>query len=149
MAATKTNETNTIQGEGDAKRSRAVTFTPESYTTFDVNDVQNKLKVFNAHNASASLNQIGEEPFNIVDVMAEPSTRAQSGNPCQNTYIFTDDGRVLFTQSNGIASTINEIVKVVSGDFKANTTNGYVRAHVSVLPLTGNRTYKRLQMDAI
>lgn len=149
MAATKTNETNNIQNEVDAKRTRAAAFMPESYTTFDVSDVQNKLKVFNAHNASASLNQIGEEPFNIIDVMAEPSTRTQSGNPCQNTYIFTDDGRVLFTQSNGIASTINEIVKVVDSDFKANTTNGYVRVHVSVLPLTGNRTYKRLQMDAI
>lgn len=138
-----------MAAETKKERTRTVAFVPEEYATFDTQAPENRIKMFNAHNASASLNQIGDEHFKIVDVMAERGERTNSKNPCQNTYIFTDDGRVLFTQSNGIAKTINEIVVMVNSDFAGNTSNGYVEVHVAAMQLSGDKTYKRLQLDAI
>lgn len=119
------------------------TFEPREYCTLNMDSMESKIKMFNAHNASLALNSIGEEPFNIVGVTAEHGERARSNNPCQNTYIFTDDGRVLFTQSNGIGKTINEIVDMIHGDF-TSAMNGYVTAQVSAVNISEGRTYKRL-----
>lgn len=121
-------------------------FKPKKYITFDPQIPANRVRMFNARNSAMSLKNIGDTPIDIVDAMTEIGVRNRSGNPCQNTYIFTADGQVYFTQSNGLGKTINEVVDMVSGDFKTNTTNGYVKAQIKETSLLGGRSYKQFQL---
>lgn len=121
-------------------------FKPKKYITFDPHISANRVRMFNARNSAMSLKDLGDTPIDIVDVMTQIGVRARSGNPCQNTYIFTADGQVYFTQSNGLGKTINEVVNMVSGDFKANTTNGCVKAQIKEMSLSGGRSYKQFQL---
>lgn len=121
-------------------------FKPKKYITFDPQIPANRVRMFNARNSATSLKNLGDTPIDIVDIMTQIGVRARSGNPCQNTYIFTADGQVYFTQSNGLGKTINEIVDMVSGDFKANTTNGYVKVQIKETPLSGDHSYKLFQL---
>lgn len=121
-------------------------FKPKKYITFDPLIPANRVRMFNARNSATSLKNLGDTPIDIVDVMTQIGVRARSGNPCQNTYIFTADGQVYFTQSNGLGKTINEVVDMVSGDFKTNTTNGCVKAQIKEMPLSGGRSYKQFQL---
>lgn len=121
-------------------------FEPQQYLTFDRRIPANRVRMFNARNSATSLNNLGDTPIDIVDVMTQIGTRTRSGNPCQNTYIFAADGQVYFTQSNGLGKTINELVDMVGGDFKANTTNGYVKVQIKETSLSGNRSYKQFQL---
>lgn len=121
-------------------------FEPQQYITFDRHIPANRVRMFNARNSAMSLKNLGDTPIDIVDVMTQIGTRTRSGNPCQNTYIFAADGQVYFTQSNGLGKTINELVDMVGGDFKTNTTNGYVKVQIKETSLSGDRTYKRFQL---
>lgn len=121
-------------------------FEPKQYFTFDPHIPVNRVRMFNARNSATSLKNLGDTPIDIVDVMTQIGTRARSGNPCQNTYIFAADGQVYFTQSNGLGKTINELVDMVGGDFKANTTNGYVKVQIKETSLSDNRSYKQFQL---
>ena len=139
MSDKQTNETTeTVEN--------AKVFEPMNYVTFATDDPKNRVRVFNAHNSAVSLKNIGDTPIKVVDVMAEPGKRARSEAVCQNTYLFTEDGRVFFTQSNGIAKTTNELVEMVQGDFRENTTNGYVTVKLAETKLSGDRSYKQLQL---
>lgn len=121
-------------------------FEPQQYITFEPHVSANRVRMFNARNSATSLKSLGDTPIDIVDVMTEIGVRTRSGNPCQNTYIFTADGQVYFTQSNGLGKTINELVDMVEGDFKTNTTNGYVKVRIKETSLSGDRSYKQFQL---
>lgn len=121
-------------------------FEPQQYSTFDPHVPANRVRMFNARNSATSLKSLGDTPIDIVDVMTQIGMRTRSGNPCQNTYIFTADGQVYFTQSNGLGRTINELVDMVEGDFKNNTTNGYVKVQIKETSLSGDRSYKQFQL---
>lgn len=121
-------------------------FEPQQYITFDSHIPANRVRMFNARNSATSLKNLGDTPIDIVDVMTQIGVRTRSGKPCQNTYIFTVDGQVYFTQSNGLGKTINELVDMVEGDFKTNTTNGYVKVQIKETPLSEDRSYKQFQL---
>lgn len=121
-------------------------FEPQQYITFDSHIPANRVRMFNARNSATSLKNLGDTPIDIVDVMTQIGVRTRSGNPCQNTYIFTADGQVYFTQSNGLGKTINDLVDMVEGDFKNNTTNGYVKVQIKETSLSGDRSYKQFQL---
>lgn len=121
-------------------------FEPQQYITFDPHVPANRVRMFNARNSATSLKNLGDMPIDIVDIMTQIGVRARSGNPCQNTYIFAADGQVYFTQSNGLGKTINELVDMVEGDFKTNTTNGYVKVQIKETSLSGDRSYKQFQL---
>lgn len=121
-------------------------FEPQQYITFDRHIMANRVRMFNARNSATSLKNLGDTPIDIVDVMTQIGTRTRSGKPCQNTYIFAADGQVYFTQSNGLGKTINELVNMVGGDFKTNTTNGYVKVQIKETSLSGDRSYKQFQL---
>lgn len=121
-------------------------FEPQQYITFDPHIPANRVRMFNARNSATSLKSLGDTPIDIVDVMTQIGVRTRSGNPCQNTYIFTADEQVYFTQSNGLGKTINELVDMVEGDFKTNTTNGHVKVQIKEILLSGDRSYKQFQL---
>ena len=149
--ADKNNENVIIEAvepteQATASRVTKNNFKPKKYITFDPLIPANRVRMFNARNSATSLKNLGDTPIDIVDVMTQVGVRTRSGNPCQNTYIFTADGQVYFTQSNGLGKTINEVVDMVSGDFKTNTTNGYVKAQIKETPLSEDRSYKQFQL---
>lgn len=121
----------------------------KEYNTVDKSSKANRLMIFNAHQNAESFSALNDTPVNIVNVMAERGSKAVTHVPCQNTYLFTDDGKVYFTQSNGIAKTVNELVNVVDGDFKANTTNGYATVKMYSTPLANGRSFKQLKLVEI
>lgn len=121
-------------------------FEPQQYITFDPHIPANRVRMFNARNSATSLKNLGDTPIDIVDVMTQIGVRTRSGNPCQNTYIFSADGQVYFTQSNGLGKTINALVDMVEGDFKTNTTNGYVKVQIKEMSLSDNRSYKQFNL---
>lgn len=121
-------------------------FEPQQYITFDPHIPANRVRMFNARNSAMSLKNLGDTPIDIVDIMTQIGVRTRSGNPCQNTYIFTADGQVYFTQSNGLGKTINELFDMVEGDFKTNTTNGYVKVQIKEMSISGDRSYKQFQL---
>lgn len=134
---TENATTSSVTGKG---------FEPQQYSTFDLHTPANRVRVFNARNNALSLKNLGDAPIDVVDVMTQIGVRTRSGNPCQNTYIFAKDGQVYFTQSNGLGKTINELVDMVEGDFKANTTNGCVKVRIKETQLSGDRSYKQFQL---
>lgn len=126
--------------------SSALRFEPRKKVTFDPSLPENRVRMFNARNNATSLKSIGDKAINIVDVMTTIGIRTRSGSACQNTYLFTDDGVVYFTQSNGIGKTVNELVDMIDGDFSHNTTSGYVKVQMKEISLSGNRTYKQFAL---
>lgn len=120
-------------------------FIPMEYSTLNTDTKEGKIAKINALNGAKSLANNAADPINVVNVMAIPSTRTQTGNACQNTYLFTDDGRILFSQSNGIAKTINEIMEVIDYDFN-NTSNGYITVKMEESELKGGQTYKQFML---
>lgn len=139
-------ETGELTGNTATPNVTGNRFEPQQYITFEPHDPVNRVRMFNARNSATSLKSLGDTPIDIVDVMTEIGVRTRSGNPCQNTYIFTVDGQVYFTQSNGLGKTINELVDMVEGDFKTNTTNGYVKVQIKETSLSGDRSYKQFQL---
>lgn len=139
-------ETGELSENATTPRVAGNGFEPQQYITFDSHIPANRVRMFNARNSAMSLKNLGDTPIDIVDVMAQIGVRTRSGNPCQNTYIFAADGQVYFTQSNGLGRTINELVDMVEGDFKTNTTNGYVKVQIKETSLSGDRSYKQFQL---
>lgn len=139
-------ETGELTENGATPKVTGNGFEPQQYITFDSHIPANRVRMFNARNSAMSLKNLGDTPIDIVDVMTQIGVRTRSGNPCQNTYIFTADGQVYFTQSNGLGRTINELVDMVEGDFKTNTTNGYVKVQIKETSLSGDRSYKQFQL---
>lgn len=124
-------------------------FEPMEYVTFNTEALENRVKMFNARNNARSLTEIGNDPIQVEDVMSEIGVRSRSGLPCQNTYLFLTNGDIYLTQSNGIARTVNELVEMLNGDIKANSTNGFVEVQVQEAALSGDRTYKQLKLLAV
>lgn len=120
------------------------------YTTLP-DTMDSKIKMFNARNNAISLVTLGEAEFHLTGVFAEPGVRARSqdSRPCQNTYLFDDEGHVLFTQSSGISRTVNELVDMIGGDFEHGTDHGYITVRVTSTALNGGRTYKRLELISL
>lgn len=144
--ADKNTETGELTEDVTTPNVTGKSFEPQQYITFDPHIPANRVRIFNARNSATSLRNLEGTPIDIVDVMTQIGVRVRSGNPCQNTFIFSADGQVYFTQSNGLGKTVNELVDMVEGNFKANTTNGYVRVQIKETPLSGDRTYKQFQL---
>lgn len=139
-------ETGELTENATTPRVTRNNFKPKKYITFDPHIPANRVRMFNARNSATSLKNLDDTPIDIVDVMTEIGVRTRSSNPCQNTYIFTADGQVYFTQSNGLGKTINELVDIVAGDFETNTTNGYVKVQIKETAISDDRSYKQFQL---
>lgn len=126
--------------------TEAKRFTPAKYITFPLETFADRMKLFNARNVAVSLTKVSADTvINVVDVMAEPGVRARSNKECQNTYIFTDDGTVYFTQSDGIGDTVNKLVEALEGSFR-NAPESKVAIRIVELPLSGDRTLKQIMV---
>ena len=87
-------------------------FDTQSISTIDSDSVETKLEIVAAVNAATSLNEYVEENgtdavINVTNIFTMPGVRksrvvGQPDMPCQNTYLITEDGECLMSQSDGI-----------------------------------------------
>lgn len=91
---------------------------PDGYIcTVDRTTREGTIKVANALSDAASLADIGDKHFNLVDVITTPGVRSRTGEFCTNTYLIDSEGNIYMTQSDGLKRSAQQIVGLFNGDF--------------------------------
>lgn len=84
-------------------------------STFNQDDRAGKIQVINAFNDAVSLNDHMGELIELANVIQTSGIRkGRNGMPdteCVNTYLVSADGQAYFSQSDGVAKSVNMIVK--------------------------------------
>lgn len=113
--------------------------------TLDVSTIEGKKQVINARNTAKSLNSIGDKPLQVVGayITEGQRTRTFPPKPCANVYLFTKDGNAYFSQSEGIARSVYDIVDMFP-DFAHN--EGGLKLRVASTPLPNGNTLKALEL---
>lgn len=142
--------------------------TVEGYiNTLGMDTEQARVDTFNTLNGSMSLNvglpcdpSTGLSPeFTVIDCITTPGVRkGRNGQPdvdCQNTYLITNKGARYFTQSEGIARSVNAIAALYPGFNKkvdVDEVTGEVRVHggvrvaVKAVQMPNGNTFKQLEL---
>lgn len=84
-------------------------------STFNQDDKAGKIQVINAFNDAVSLNDHMGEVIQLANVIQTSGVRkGRNGMPdteCVNTYLVDADGQAYFSQSDGVAKSVNMIVQ--------------------------------------
>lgn len=113
-------------------------------------DAAGRKMAVNAVNNAQSLASFEGVSLKVANIMTKPGVRASYDNapeqPCQNTYLITTDGEAYFSQSNGVARSINNILAVYP-DFPRDTENGeYCEMVLKSQQLPNGRTIKMIEI---
>lgn len=89
--------------------------------TLDLATIEGKKATLNALNSAVSLNNFNDTPLTIVDIITTPGVRKSRNagvddTPCQNTYLIDYEGKAYFTQSDGIARSVNGILAFLTAE---------------------------------
>ena len=96
---------------------------PRGYIcTLDISSISGKMQLATALNAAKSMRDLVNVPLSVENIVTTEGVRARTGEMCVNTYLFTSDGNVYFTQSEGIA----RAVKIIIGLFADPATGEFV-----------------------
>lgn len=91
---------------------------PEGFIcTVDLSSEEGKIAVATALNGAEPLKDYVGKELILTDVVTTSGIRAVSGTECTNTYLILKNGKVLFSQSDGVARSIRTIVALWNGDF--------------------------------
>lgn len=110
--------------------------------TMDDSTFEGKRAIVNARNSAVSLNGIGDTPLIVVGAYIVPGVRSQTGQKCANVYLFANDGKTYFSQSQGIYRSVLDIYDVFP-DF--NAPDG-ITVVVKQTALGGGRFTKSLEI---
>lgn len=110
--------------------------------TMDNSTFEGKRAIVNARNSALSLNERGAEPLTVIGAYIAPGVRSQTGQKCANVYLFGKDGKMYFSQSQGIYRSVLDIYDMFP-DF--NAPDGITVA-VKQTPLGGGRSTKSLEI---
>lgn len=92
-------------------------------STFNQDDRAQKIQVINAFNDAVSLNDHMGEVIELANVIQTSGVRkGRNGMPdteCVNTYLVASNGQAYFSQSDGVAKSVNMIVQAFD-DLSAN-----------------------------
>lgn len=110
--------------------------------TMDDSTFEGKRAIVNARNNALSLNGIGDTPLIVVGAYIVPGVRSQTGQKCANVYLFANDGKTYFSQSQGIYRSVLDIYDMFP-DF--NAPDG-IPVAVKQTPLGGGRSTKSLEI---
>jgi hypothetical protein len=108
--------------------------------TMDDNTFEEKRAIVNACNNALSLNGIGDTPLIVVGAYIVSGVRSKTGQKCANVYLFANDGKTYFSQSQGIYRSVLDIYDMFP-DF--NAPDG-IPVAVKQTPLGGGRSTKLL-----
>lgn len=115
--------------------------------TFNLDTDEGKNSVLKAYNASEPLNNHVGEVLKICDVMTTPGVRkGRNGMPdmeCQNTYLIDTDGNAYFSQSDGVARSLNMFVALYP-DMGKSSEKGYIEITCIEQELPNGNTLKTL-----
>jgi hypothetical protein len=90
--------------------------------TLDRTSTEGKVAIAKALNGSEPLKDHMNEVLHLAGVITTPGVRAQSGAECTNNYLVLDDGKVLFSQSDGVTRSLKVIAALWSGDLHDGKT---------------------------
>lgn len=110
--------------------------------TMDDSTFEGKRAIVNARNNALSLNGIGDTPLIVVGAYIASGVRSQTGQKCANVYLFANDGKTYFSQSQGIYRSVLDIYDMFP-DF--NAPDG-IPVAVKQTPLGGGRFTKSLEI---
>lgn len=109
--------------------------------TISLDNEADQNKALRALNASLSLKDIGDAPFDCIDIIQAPGVAAISEEPCVNTYFICADGTSYMTQSAGINRSCHMLL-ALKGNCLTNNENGYTTLKVVERPLGDGRAVK-------
>ena len=90
--------------------------------TLDRTSTEGKVAIAKALNGSEPLKDHMNEVLHLAGVITTPGVRAQSGAECTNNYLVLDDGKVPFSQSDGVTRSLKVIAALWSGDLHDGKT---------------------------
>lgn len=115
--------------------------------TFDLETEEGKTSVLKAYNAAEPLNNHVGEALKICDVMTTPGIRKGRNGmpdaPCQNTYLIDIDGNAYFSQSDGVARSLQMFVALYP-DMGKTSEKGYVELCCIEQAMNNGNTLKTL-----
>ena len=110
--------------------------------TMDNSTFEGKRAIVNARNYALSPHGIGDTPITVIGAYIAPGVRSQTGQKCANVYLFANDGKTYFSQSQGIYRSVLDIYDMFP-DFNAPIG---IPVTVKKTPLGGGRSTKSLEI---
>lgn len=141
------NELSTTENTAIATADAAMDIPTGYICTVDRSTREGAITVANALSDAMSLNDYiaedKERRFTITGIITTPGVRSQTGEVCTNVYMVLKDGNIVFSQSEGIKRSAQQIVGLLDGDFGEG-----IEVSVSEKNLGGGRTLKSLHFYA-
>ena len=78
--------------------------------TVDITTMEGKLDVMNALNGAEALSKHEGETLMVKDIVTTQGVRSRNGDVCVNTHLLLADGTALFSQSDGVARAVRNLV---------------------------------------
>lgn len=129
---------------------QAVVMANEFANTIQLVTPADKMRVLRALNSAVSLNSIGSNPIDVIDIIQRPGIRRSRDSrlpdaPCINTYFITRDGKTYMTQSVGISNSARDIVDpMMFPDCGRSTEKGCITLQVIEQKLDNGNTIKSI-----
>ena len=100
-----------------------------------------KSVAFNARNDAESLSKAGIDVLTLAGIITVAGVKAVTKEPCTNVYLVTDEGKAYFTQSDGIAASVNDMLDMFDNDVNGvvirivtrDTGNGRTRKYIRIM----------------
>lgn len=127
---------------------QAVSMVEGFINTLPIDTVEGKIATINAYNAAVSLKDYVGVVLHICDVITMPGIRKarsldQMDMQCQNTYLIDTEGKAYFSQSDGVAKSIN-VIAAMMPDFGKNSDLGYLPLACTETLLSNGNTLKQI-----
>jgi hypothetical protein len=125
-------------------------FNKDYINTLSIDTFEGKIKAINALNNADSLKD-NKKPVKMVDCLQIPGIRKgrsdnQGDSPCINSYIFDADGKVYFTQSEGIARSL-KMIAAITPNLGKDAAHDYLVVKVVSKETANGNTIKSLVVD--
>ena len=142
-----TKEITTTNGNAITASDNAFDIPTGYVNTFDLETEEGKNSVLKAYNAAEPLNNHVDEVLHICDCMTTPGIRKGRNGmpdmPCQNTYLIDTNGVAYFSQSDGVARSLQMFIALYP-DFNKSSEKGCVDIKCIEQPMNNGNTLKTL-----
>lgn len=140
--------TNEIVKTDQTQEIQAVSMVEGYINTLPIDTAEGKIATINAYNAAVSLKDYVGVVLHICDVITMPGIRKarsldQVDTKCQNTYLIDTEGKAYFSQSDGVAKSIN-VIAAMMPDFGKNSELGYLPLACNETQLANGNTLKQI-----
>lgn len=139
---------NEIVKNDQTQEIQAVSMVEGYINTLPIDTTEGKIATINAYNAAVSLKDYVGVVLHICDVITMPGIRKarsldQVDTQCQSTYLIDTEGKAYFSQSDGVAKSIN-VIAAMMPDFGKNSELGYLPLACTETQLANGNTLKQI-----